>query len=522
MTLTFNLWMEPWIPCVDRSGGVGLRSIRQALVESPELIDLQCPTPPQTAAIYRLLLALLHRVFGPPTRAAWSQLYEARAFDLGALDAYMDLWANRFDLFDGEHPFYQADDERVEPKSVISLALEMASGNNAVLFDHHVEDDGVTLSPAEAAWALLGSQAFGVGGLSGLPDKFTDAPLAKGVVFLAQGDTLFETLLLNLVVFTADKPIPSTTDDQPVWERDALCLPERSTNQGYLDYLTWPNRKIRLIGERTADGSLCVRTMTWTPGLRLEASNPGPFRHATKNEQKSDEPWRVLQFRTERSLWRDSLPLFSLSQPHGVHVPAAFQHLANLAANGTIPSSRVFRFMALGMAKDQAKLEYFRHERLMLPMQYLESNESLISGLGDEIKRAEAVAQGLWRAVQAMGRALLLARTGEEHTSREQSESIRLFVEPWGAEERYWAALDIAFPVLWLRFPRAPEEARQKWRESIRAAARSSLQFAIAAAGYRRQAWRGIVEAESILTSALHLALDEPQTANPNPKGGLE
>jgi len=57
---------------------------------------------------------------------------------------------------------------------------------------------------------------------------------------------------------------------------------------------------------------------------------------------------------------------------------------------------------------------------------------------------------------------------------------------------------------------------------SIRAAARSSLQFAIAAAGYRRQAWRGIVEAESILTSALHLALDEPQTANPNPKGGLE
>ncbi len=515
MTFSFNLWTEPWIPAVDHAGQGRLLGIRTLLAEAHALREIQGDVPPETAALYRLLLAILHRIFGPPDRATWRRLYDAGAFEMTAIDAYAEAWSKRFDLLHPTHPFGQAANSRVKPKSVISLALEMAQGNNAVLFDHHTEADGATLDPAQAARKLLAAQAFAVGGLTGMEDKFTDTPWAKGVVFLAQGDSLFETLLLNLVVVKGDAPMPSMGSDLPAWERDDACQPERVVPSGYLDYLTWTNRRILLMPLQLADGSTGIREMTWAPALRLELKDPDPFFHATANKDKAGPAWRILQFNTERALWRDSSTLFTLNKMHEVWAPVSFVHLARLVAENHLPVGRSMRFMAIGMSKDKAKIEFFRLESSALPLIYL-ARQELVDVLGDELRRAEDVGWALRRAVLEFGRALLLpmtlAKDAEESLDRDQRNRVLAFVSPWETEGRYWAELDLAFPQLLhdLAEPATQEaDARQRWRSAVKAAALAAFRHAQDVAGAGPRAFRGAVKGHATLTWGLRQALED-------------
>ena len=51
-----------------------------------------------TAALHRLLLAVLHRVFGPENLATWKRLWQAGRFDATALDDYWRRWAARLKM----------------------------------------------------------------------------------------------------------------------------------------------------------------------------------------------------------------------------------------------------------------------------------------------------------------------------------------------------------------------------------------------------------------------------------------
>ena len=64
MHYTFNLVDRPWIPCVTVSGesvDVGLRDL---LRTTHDLAEIRSESPLETVSIYRLVLAILHRVFG--------------------------------------------------------------------------------------------------------------------------------------------------------------------------------------------------------------------------------------------------------------------------------------------------------------------------------------------------------------------------------------------------------------------------------------------------------------------------
>src|SRR5207247_9047327 len=82
--------------------------------------------------------------------------------------------------------------------------------------------------------------------------NFTDAPWARGIAFLAEGDTLFETLALNLVRYPPDAgafkyQTDDPDEDVPVWQRDDPFKRRHDTPRGYIDYLTWPSRRIHLL-----------------------------------------------------------------------------------------------------------------------------------------------------------------------------------------------------------------------------------------------------------------------------------
>ncbi|MBC7235520.1 MAG: type I-E CRISPR-associated protein Cse1/CasA, partial [Chloroflexi bacterium] len=158
MPYSFNLVDEKWIPCVAFDGSVEELSLRDALVQAHLYRELGGESPLVTVALYRLLLAVLHRVFGPKDRDAWRELWLSKRWDSAALDAYLTRWQHRFDLFDEQRPFFQADHPTILPNPIGNLLHELCK--NDTFYDHRTLD-GVELNPAEATRHLLTAQAFG-------------------------------------------------------------------------------------------------------------------------------------------------------------------------------------------------------------------------------------------------------------------------------------------------------------------------------------------------------------------------
>jgi CRISPR system Cascade subunit CasA len=74
--MRYNLVTDSWIPAIRTDGTAVELGLLDALVHAHEFAALHGESPLVAAALYRLLLALLHRVFGPPTLEQWTLLWE--------------------------------------------------------------------------------------------------------------------------------------------------------------------------------------------------------------------------------------------------------------------------------------------------------------------------------------------------------------------------------------------------------------------------------------------------------------
>ena len=162
--------------------------------------------------------------------------------------------------------------------------------------DSHDNDArGLALSAHEAARDLLTVQAFGFGGDRGM---LTDAPWSKGVVFFVQGDTLKETLFLNLLPYpdeTGGDRLPDWEIDHPSWEMDDPFMERKGQPLGYLDLLTWQNHKVMLFPEKRND-QLVVSEVKFGGGLRIAKALMDPMKLNLRNE-KFENGFRPLSFR---------------------------------------------------------------------------------------------------------------------------------------------------------------------------------------------------------------------------------
>jgi len=501
MNPTFDLLQSPWVPCIRADGTIVELGLRNALAQAHELRELYGESPLVTAALHRLLLAVLHRVFGPVNSNEWTALWEAGHWDTVRLDAYLHRWRHRFDLFDPERPFYQAPDERVKPKSVISLIHDVASGNNPTLFDHHTEAEGITLTPAQAARMLVAAQAFGLGGLSGLPQKFTDAPCAGGIIFLVQGETLFETLALNLVRYADDAPLPRWPDDRPTWEMDDPFTPERSLPRGYLDYLTWQNRRVLLLPEAVTDG-VVVRQVTIAPALRLGSGVLDPMKHYRKDEKRGPLP---LPFTEGKALWRDSAALFRLHH-EDCQPPRTFQWLAELVDEDRLSKSQTRRCLALGMSKKQAKINFYRSERMPLPLIYL-TNDALVGALDTALDMARRTASQLWGATRRLATFVLVPGSDQESARKPDPKDLAHLTQQWAVERRYWSRLEIPFYETMEALPEETEGALERWRETLLRTAWRAFDQVTNDLGHDPRTLKAVVRARDQLAAGLAKAL---------------
>jgi CRISPR system Cascade subunit CasA len=475
MQYTFDLVEKPWIPCLMLDGTAMELSLSKLFAKAKEIREINDPSPLVTISLYRLLLAILHRNFGPRNYSEWVSIWGNGngVWDLERLDGYLKKWHDQghFDLFHSEQPFYQTGQFIAKKISPISrLRHELASGNNPTLFNHSFENDNIPFTAAEAARALVTHQAFAIGGGRSDTGYTSNAPLIGKAVVLLRGDNLFQTLMLNLIRYDGvDNPFQSGPNDRTAWEKESPVSTKERKPDGYLDYLTWQSRTIRLIPEGLPENPV-VRGLYYAQGEALNAEGyPDP---ETPYKMSEKYGWRSVKFNIKRAFWRDSTAIFRLSdgnEEKKSKPPKVIEWVSGLANRGKISNAYKSRIDVYGLCNDktnQAKVHSWRHEQMPLPIKYLEEPE-LINILDEEIQRAEEISTTLRDALYILALYLVDPFLDEKENSKPDKKAVQRMLDSFNAESLYWSALELPFYQLLEDLPVNAVEARHKWGDIL-------------------------------------------------------
>lgn len=346
--MPFNLITSDWIPVLPADSTETKMIGLGHLFEHPHNYKMVVGTPQETVGIHRLLLAILYRVYQPHTVDDWVAIYHLNNWKKVA--DYLRKWFPRFFLFDEEHPFFQ-DVLTSSVKPVAAMIPHVPSGHWPYAFAPTGWPDQHRITAAEAARQLLAIQSTGLAGLSGQPRPYTDGPVARGMVFFWQGETLFQSLMFNLIPLAL---YPETANvGVPVWEQD-IPPGEREDGHttGVTDFLTWPTRRIQLL-PITHDRQRYVQEIRMMPGPVKNAGLAEPYYRYRRNP-KTDQI-TFVRFGAEAddlSWWRYIPAILATGDGQFLPTPAT-NFLAELVNRGIAP--QVCRYSLMGQATDQAK-----------------------------------------------------------------------------------------------------------------------------------------------------------------------
>jgi len=537
---SFNLVDEPWIPCLYPDGATDELALFNVLAKAPDIKEIFDPSPLVVAALHRLLLAILHRNFGPESLDDWKILWQRGRWDETTLRVYFDQWRHRFDLFHPERPFYQVPKmEDANEHPVHLLSLEASAGNNPTLFDHSFSIAPTNFTPALAARYLLARQAYSIGFGKSKPFYFKDSPMIRGYSILTLGNNLWETLALNLVAYNKERPIPYSGEDLPVWEKESLPKPDEKGNliQGYVDYLTWQSRRIHLLPE--GDPPI-VRRCQIQQNLMLPKPLPlDPFKSYIPDRE---EGWRPRGMVPDRVVWRDSYSLFQVAD-QSQRRPGAFDwagRIWNLRESGEITAQETYGFLTVGLATDigkAANILLWRQERLPLPLAYLEGKR-LLSKLKEALDLAEEVNRTLELHLRVVALTILDPETDAERHLRDIAISIikpeigkrlsgalfstevKTAIKSWAPDRFYFSQLEGPFRKLLVELPEDRQEDEDgdfeygveqlpRWGRVLRQAALEVFGAIAAGLGGSPRALKAVAQVEGRFRWALKQKISE-------------
>ena len=557
MSTSFNLITSSWIPVIPiGSSHPILVGIHEAIAEASRFQSVSAPTPLETAAVYRLLLAVTHAAIDVDD-STWKSIWKDGSLGNNYLEGYLDQWAHRFELFDNDHPFYQDRNLQSKPESVSSLRGHLASGADSTLFSHNTQQHRLVFSASEAALALLSIQNFGLGGTKGAGKSFYDAPCARGVVIVVEGRSLFETLMLNLV----DRDMSSMTfyrlrkniSDRPSWEMENPFIDDPRRPYGLLDHLTWHNRRVRLLVDDYVSSEPVVSQMMYDIGLRTsdaekksvrDTFNPMHYwrvntRKAKGSNARSHSPLYLIQ---EKAIWRDSNVLFQVGKSKDDNAdkpPAALEQIRTLIDEKFLDKGRTYRLVGFGACTEpgQDKTYFYRSESLPLPSKLLIDSD-LVSHLSSALQSAEGTARALRRSVFLLALLVLYPRTTDntidsqdkvddrigkgkntKSKDRDAQQAYKLS-ESWGIETCFWSEMEPHFHRFMEDLPGQSDDAVQAWRKSARRAAQSAFNQAASYAGDDLRAQRAAAVARQQFDKGLTAALGKANPAD-NKEGDM-
>jgi len=352
----FNLIEEPWILALSLDGKPVQLSLMALFGQAHRLYGLAGEMDAQDIALLRVLLAILYAVFGrqdlqgmagvPHSEAEacsrWQALWDAGQFPMDRMEAYLlgDGVRERFYLFHPHTPFMQValDQEptiqingqtlSINPlvKPIKALIGDLSeSENKPHLFSNRTNRE--TLSCPEAARWLIHLNSYDVSPLGAPPREGFRAkgfkepwPNKLGLVW-AQGENLFETLMLNFVL--APSGMDLWEDFLPAWEweegfrPEVLAQVETDFPNDPCELFAFPFRRLQL--QRDDAGQ--VRECTLWGGHLVAAENGNPLTETMTLWKKDKEGRHVpRQHDPARQMWRDFGALFSAAQanPPGI------------------------------------------------------------------------------------------------------------------------------------------------------------------------------------------------------------
>ena len=365
----FNLVDQPWILALDLKGRTAQRSLLELFAQAHRLYGLAGEMPAQDIALLRLLLAILYAVFGnggldgagePPrslaeARDRWQALWALGSFPQDRLEGYLrdpEIY-ERFYLFHPHLPFMQVVvDEQArmpvgdatEPLNPLVRQMKSMIGDLAEsehtphLFAHRQDKDA--LSPAEAVRWLIHMNAYDVSPLGAPPRGSFRAkgfkepwPNRLGLVW-AQGNTLFETLLLNLVL--AQEGQDPWQDFVPAWEQakpfhyQDLQMVEVNFPSDPALLFTYPFRRLQL--RRNPAGEV-VECVLWG-GHLVQATEGNPLTE-TMTLWRRDRSGNLVPRKHDpaRQMWQDFGALFTMTQ---APAPGVVSWLSGLVGEGRL------------------------------------------------------------------------------------------------------------------------------------------------------------------------------------------
>lgn len=423
--------------------------------------EIVAENPPTSFALYRILMAILHRAYhGPEDEAHWKEIQND---DGQSALAYLRQYADCFDLCDLERPFMQAPDLMQDASAEIYQAYSLHGNNTSTVFCHEHQWSKSSLSLAEAARLIVRLHQFDVGG------RKTGATASAGIIptmdaanVLVRGQTLKETLMLNLVQYDGeDEPFPTNGEDRPTWEKLSQ-QPMARLPAGYINYLTFQWRRVKLF---FADGRAVKVAFQGGDSLPKTASSSD--RECAIAYRETKQGLRPIRLDLNRSLWRDSAAFL---QTAGVYRrPKLIDWLAELSAAGLI--DEYLNLQIMGLSVDNAKPLGWVNAQFSAPTIYLTQKD-----LWDAMSRAIEIAeehQQVFRSFKGSPYAVLAEALKHPHASN--------LAQSLDGEARYWAALDREFLRLLQVISEEGTQAVTTWQSTVQKVALDAFTDSIAA-----------------------------------------
>lgn len=433
--MEFNLLEEPWVRVLLEDYTVREVSLKDALLNAEQYIDLAGEVPTQDIAVLRLLLAILHTVFSrvdangndAPLETTddaldrWEELWTFQSFPKSPILDYLEKWRERFWLFHPQRPFWQVPEANIGTEySAAKLNGEiLESGNKYRIFASCSGDKKKELSYAQAARWLLYLNGF---------DDTSAKPKGKGLpsvgagwlgkigLIWVQGENLFQTLMLNLCLLR---------DGEALWERETPCWElEEARNKERTEIvqpdnaaalLTLQSRRLLLHREEG-----CVTGYTLLGGDFFERENAFCEQMTVWRsvQVKKDAPLVFLPRRHDPSkqFWRE-FPTIFLDNP-GMRQPGVVRWIVRLQRERILARENIVRFRIAAIEygdKDFFVTDTFGDSLAFHLLLLDEQSARWRAAVAEEVGRCEQLAAQLGYLAQK----LALAAGGEKKAAPE-------------------------------------------------------------------------------------------------------
>ena len=454
----FNLLDESWVRVLCSDCTVREVSLTDALLRAHEYKGLAGELPTQDVAVLRLLLAVLHTVFwdhdangaaapltDPNTALVrWRGLWRQGQFPAQPIRDYLAAWHERFWLFHPERPFWQAPDAKKGTDfGAKKLNGEIVEGEHKIrLFSSYSAEGKEELRYAQAARWLVYTNGFDdtaakpktkVLPNGEKPKSMKEGWLGRLGLVLAKGDTLFETLMLNLVLLEDGEkawrpPCPYWERSNPNYgERNEVPVPDNAA-----ELLTLQSRRIILKkeGPKVIGYSLL--------GGDFFESQDAFCEQMTIWKRQVDKKSGVVCFEPKKhdsaiQFWREFPTVFQSQEKN----PGIVQWIVKLQTAHILDRKRMIRFEMVGMRYDGTS----SHTVEDTFSDSLTFHAALLDELGrrwrqkitDEIDRCWKLAQ----AVGKLARNLDIAASDPDRASKKNSAN--------AAREQFYFRLDQPF-----------------------------------------------------------------------------